>query len=74
MSSATFVKMIRRVYPDCRIRIEVTTAGIQSHCITIKLLNAYSNPIRTFTYYGHGNVETLKAKALQKLAEAIATA
>lgn len=74
MSSAKYVKDIRKAYPDCRIRIDVTDAGLRTHCIKISLLDPYSKPVRSFSYYGRGNVNTLKTKALRQLAEAIAPA
>ena len=55
------------MYPGCHLHLDVTTAGVNSYRIVVSIVDEGGTRIQRITYYGSGDLATIKDQALMKL-------
>lgn len=64
---AGFAKELWRVYPNCRLHVEVTEAGVNSYKVIVKLLDADRKLLHSLEHFGTGDLFELKHAAIQAM-------
>jgi hypothetical protein len=64
---ATFAKDLWRVYPNCRLHVEVAEAGVNSYQIIVRLLDANQEPLYALEHFGTGDLFDVKHEAVESV-------
>jgi hypothetical protein len=64
---ANFARELWQVYPNCRLHVEVSQAGVNSYQIIVRLLDADKKLLYVLEHFGTGDLFDVKHEAIESM-------